>query len=259
MSFSSSWDHASEWYHSIASQKGHYYHRQVIFPSLLRALPPTPSLLLDLACGPAAFASFLPKRWKYYGVDSSAELIRMAREDHPRSSFFCHDVTRPFDLPFREVEWITTILALQNVEFQQGLIQQAAHFLSPGGSFIMVLNHPCFRIPQSSDWQFDRKERVQYHRLDRYLSPHRVEIRTHPGRREDHSTTHSYHFSLSTLSDWIGKAGLIITEIKELCSDKKSEGGRAKEENRARKEDPLFLQVTCKKGNREDSTKPKSG
>jgi hypothetical protein len=46
---------------------------------------------------------------------------------------------------------------------------------------------------------------------------------------------------------WLKLAGLVMTDLAELTSDKESVGKAAKAENRSRAEIPLFLVIQFKK------------
>lgn len=121
-------------------------------------------------------------------------------------------------------------------------LENAAKFLQPKGRLFIVLNHPCFRIPRQSSWGIDKKKQVQFRRVDRYLSSLKIPIQTHPGKNSTIKTW-SFHHSLSTYSQYLHQAGFVIEKIEEWCSDKKSEGGRAKMEDFSRLEFPLFLAI----------------
>ena len=120
----------------------------------------------------------------------------------------------------------------------------AAH-LQKGGRFAIVMNHPCFRIPRQSSWGFDEATKLQYRRMNGYMSPQKIPIEMHPGAQKQ-ATTWSFHHPLSDYSKWLYEAGFSIERIEEWCSDKVSTGGNAKAENRARKEFPLFLSIIAR-------------
>ena len=75
-----------------------------------------------------------------------------------------------------------------------------------------------------------------------------IPLQIHPSKGEKSEIFHSYHHSLSDYANWLKKAGFTISLIEEWCSDKKSEGTKARMEDRARKEFPLFLALQAKKG-----------
>lgn len=240
---STSWEKSSKWYGSIVGEKGHYYHRQVIIPKLLEMIGS--GHLLDLACGQGVLADALPKNSKYCGVDISPSLINQAKKRGHR--FLVGDCTMPLPLKNNEkFTHCTVILAAQNIEEPQKLFENAAKYLEKGGKLIIVLNHPCYRIPRQSSWEIDEKKKLQYRRVDTYMSSLKIPIQTHPGKGQKSENTISFHAPLSKWTEWLTNAGFAITGLHEWCSDKKSTGGAAKQENRARKEFPLFLCLEAK-------------
>ena len=77
------------------------------------------------------------------------------------------------------------------------------------------------------------------------MTPQKIPIQTNPGKSSN--VTYSYHYPLSSYMQFLASSGLMTVAIEEWCSDKKSEGKRAKIEDRARKEIPLFLTLLAKK------------
>jgi hypothetical protein len=123
----------------------------------------------------------------------------------------------------------------------QGALRNAQQHLKKNGKLLIILNHPCFRIPRQSHWGVDLKSKIQYRRMDLYMSEAKIPIQTNPSKSASSALTYSYHHSLSDYSKLLKAEGFCIDEIQEWCSDKQSEGGAARMENRARKEFPLFL------------------
>ncbi|MBS0621212.1 MAG: class I SAM-dependent methyltransferase [Verrucomicrobia bacterium] len=248
----SSWETSSSWYDKIVGVKGHYYHQMVILPGVLRILAenkvPKPHLL-DLACGQGVLSRHLPKEMHYLGIDASNSLIQSAQKEArlPTHRFLTHDLMQPLDLPSKNFTHATCILAAQNLPDLTPLLETARRHLLPGSPLIFVLNHPCFRIPRQSSWGIDEKKKLQYRRIERYLSPLKIPIQTHPGERGESVETLSYHLPLSSYSAALKKAGFYIDSMEEWCSDKKSTGKMAAMENRSRGEFPLFLTLVAKK------------
>ena len=247
-----SWESAEPWYQECVGERGHYYHQSIILPSSLRLLEISEhsnGALLDLGCGQGVLARRLPSGIKYVGLDNSASLIRHAVQQtkNKNHQFIQGDATKPLSLPKLDFDWAAFILSLQNMEDGKAAVFHGAEQLKSGGLLLLVLNHPCFRIPRQSDWGIDEQAHLQYRRMNRYMSPLKIPIQTHPGRKEKSSTTYSFHHPLSDYVQWIKEARCVVESMQEWCSDKQSEGGRARIENRARKEFPLFLALLCRK------------
>lgn len=235
-----SWDSSKEWYSSCVGEKGHYYHQSVVLPNSIRLLGKVTSLI-DLGCGQGVLARQLPSDVEYVGVDQSKELISEAKRMSKDKTFIVADVCENFPLEKTDFDGGCFMLSLQNMEQGEKAIANAAKHMKKMGKLLIVLNHPCFRIPRQSDWGFDEKMQLQYRRMNGYLSAQKIPIQTNPGKGSASASTMSYHHSLSDYFMWLNKAGFAVAKMEEWISDKKSEGARAKIEDRARKEFPLFL------------------
>lgn len=243
-----SWENSHSWYDKTVGEKGHYYHQSVIFPKALKLLElKKGDKLLDLACGQGVLSRQLPLQVGYLGVDASTSLIKQAKHYASTRNFLVGDVTQTLKTPEKDFSHATIILALQNIEHPQLVLRNASNHLKSQGKLLIVLNHPCFRIPRQSSWGIDEAKKLQYRRVDRYLSPLKIPIQTHPGRQKDSQETWSFHHSLSDYSLWLKEEGFSIELIEEWVSDKQSTGGHAKMENRSRAEFPLFLTILASK------------
>jgi len=242
----SSWENSSKWYDQIVGSEGHYYHKNLILPKLLALMDlKKGDKLLDLACGQGILERQLAPHFSYLGVDLAASLIKKAKEEGKKGhSFMVADVTKTIETKEKGFTHATLILAVQNLKDPLGAFTNAAHLLNEGGKFFIVLNHPYFRIPRQSSWGEDAPKKLQYRRIDAYMTPMEIPITMHPGKGES-VTTLSFHYPLSALTQWLHEAGFVIETIEEWCSDKSSVGGKAKMENRARKEFPLFMALTA--------------
>lgn len=247
----SSWQPVHTWYNELVGEKGHYYHQHVILPEALRVMAfQENSSLLDLACGQGVFGRQIPKSMEYWGVDASRSLIEAAQEkdDNPRHHYAVADLLRP-TIPVQKTDFThaSIILALQNIKNPDQVFTHAAQHLRSGGKFLIVLNHPCFRIPRQSSWGVDGVKKTQYRRIDRYLSPLEIPIQAHPGKSQHSPMTWSYHQPLSAYINGLVQAGFVVTGFEEWNSDKTSEGKAARMENRSRNEIPLFAGLIAEK------------
>lgn len=246
-----SWEAVSAWYDSITSTEGHYYHQHVVLPGVMKlfnfdrhSLPPS---VLDLGCGQGILGRVLAPHVRYHGVDLSSSLITQAKKyDKNKShSYSVGDITKSLVIK-EKYSHAAMILCLQNVEHPQLALNQAAKHLLPGGTLVMVLNHPCFRIPRQSAWGVDEAKKIQYRRLDRYLTPQKIPIAAHPSKKEASESTLSFHFPLQSYCQFLANANFMVHWVEEWVSPKKSTGAKAKMENRAREEFPLFLAIEAK-------------
>jgi ubiquinone/menaquinone biosynthesis C-methylase UbiE len=248
------WQNVAPWYSKITEQgQGHYYHKHVIIPGVLRLLDLNHKSqiinhkLLDLACGNGVLAQNLPKSVEYTGVDMAESLLREARfEDKNNSHKFMYgDVGKPLTIPVHFTH-STIILALQNISSPQGAISNASRHMVNGGKLVIVLNHPMFRIPRQTAWGFDSGKKLQYRRIDSYMNHLAIPINMNPSDKKS-EVTMSYHDPLATYSRMLKEAGFLIESIEEWTSDKESVGRAGKMENRARAEIPLFMAISAVK------------
>ncbi|MDD4858597.1 MAG: class I SAM-dependent methyltransferase [Dehalococcoidales bacterium] len=245
-----SWQNVSDWYSRAVGLEGHYYHQHVILPQSLRLLDlKEDSSLLDMACGQGVLARLLAEEVYYTGVDASPALIRHAKQlDKARNHIYMvADVSRPMPLIKRDFSHAALILALQNIQDAGGVFKNAGIHLRRKGRFLIVLNHPYFRIPRQTKWEIDRQNKIEYRRINSYLSPLTIPITAHPGRGVKSATTLSYHLPLAEYSRLLLENGFVIEKLEEWISDKHSVGEAAKMENRARQEFPLFMAILARK------------
>ncbi len=242
MKKSTSWGEVANWYDEYLKKEGSYQ-AEVLLPNVLRMLDlKKEDALLDLACGEGFFArEFVKTGAKVIGADISAELIAKAKA---AGGPILYKVAPAAKLTFakdKEFSAVACVLALQNMEDIKSVFAEVKRVLATEGRFVMVLNHPTFRVLKRSSWGFDEKEGVQYRRLDGYLSSAKIMVDMHPGKEKSTQTV-SYHRSLQDFTKAIASAGFAITRLEEWTSHKVSgKGPRQKAEDTARKEIPLFM------------------
>ena len=243
----SSWENSQKWYNDIVGPQGHYYHTQVVLPNTLRLLNLNlNSTLLDVACGQGVLARAIGKVKHYCGYDLSSSLINEAKKlnKFKNFTFFVHDATKTLDPSLGLFSHAACLLALQNIPSPQEVFRYISAHLESGGKFVFVINHPSFRIPRMSGWIIDEKKKLQSRRLDAYMSHQKIPIATHPSQPNSQNTL-SFHYPLSYFCDALKNSGFYIETVEEWCSNKTSTGKMATQENRARKEFPLFMAIVA--------------
>src|SRR3989449_1835375 len=97
------------------------------------------------------------------------------------------------------------LLSIQDMDDLEAVLASVGWALRLGGRLVLLMRHPCFRIPRQSGWGWDRSRKLEYRRIDRYLSPlhvpNRVELRGGSAR------TLSFH---RPLSDYVIHTPLLI-------------------------------------------------
>ncbi len=245
-----SWQGVARSYEKSIGQSGHYYHQHLVLPNSLKLLHLNPdSSLLDLACGQGVLGRQVGPQIEYAGLDLAPSLIKFAKQNDPspRHTYLVSDIEKPLPLAKTNFSHAAIILALQNLAHPELVIKTAARHLQPSGRFLLVLNHPAFRIPRQSSWEIDPQNKLQYRRINRYLSPLEIPINAHPGRGETGPITWSFHHPLSDYFRFLKQNHFVVTDLEEWASDKESVGKAAKMENRGRSEFPLFLALLAQK------------
>lgn len=244
-----SWGHVANWYHEHVTESPDTYHEQVVKPNLLRVLSDVRGKrVLDLACGEGFFSRAIRDAGaEVTGVDIAPELIAIAKEKGPSDIMYISAPADRIPLPDASFDVAVCVLALQNIKDLSGALAQVAHLLERRGTFIFVLNHPAFRIPKASHWGYDPENKVQFRRLDAYLSERSSEIQMHPGSAPG-ITTVTFHRPLQLYMKELAKHGFVLTGMEEWISHRESEKGpRQEAEDRSRKEFPLFLMMKARR------------
>jgi ubiquinone/menaquinone biosynthesis C-methylase UbiE len=246
MKTKTSWGKVAGWYDDLLENNDSTYQKDVILPSLLRAMSlKGGEKVLDVACGQGFFVrEYIKTGAQVSGSDISDELIGIAKEKSSKEiKFFVNPADK---LPFENSSFdkMSIVLALQNIENSNGVFSEANRVLKEKGHLYLVMNHPCFRIPKKSDWGFDDKKGIQYRRIDAYLSDIMTKIEMNPGEKDTNKKeyTVSFHKSLQSYFKLFQKNNFAVIGLEELISNKKSQiGPRQIPEDKARNEIPMFL------------------
>ena len=242
------WGAVAGWYDQLVGESGSEYHREVIIPGTVRLLALSRGeAAVDVACGQGVLCRILQERGvNMTGVDAAPQLIAAARQRGDSGNRVSYDVGDARDLAFLPESYFSAaacVLAIQNLHPIQPVFASVRRVLKPGGRLVLVMMHPCFRGPKETSWGWDEKTGVQYRRVDRYLSPRKVPIVTHPGS-DPHHYTWTFHKPIEAYVKAMRQAGLLIDAMEEWPSHKTSASGpRASAENLARREIPMFMAI----------------
>lgn len=240
-----SWNRQAEWYSDLLANNPDSYQEKIIKPNLLRLMAvASGENILDLACGGGFFsAAFHQAGANVIGIDLAPKLIKIAKKTNPEIAFQIGSADRLSGIADQSIDQIACVMAIQNIENIKGLLTEAKRVLRPSGKLHLVMNHPAFRAPKQSSWQWDEKNKVQFRRIDGYLSESRTLIQMHPGDKPNEKTI-SFHRPLQYYFKLFKNTGFAVANLEEWISDKVSEPGpRSEVENYIRQEIPLFLYI----------------
>lgn len=244
---SQSWDGVAEWYAGWSGPRGSIHHRKLAIPAVLHAVDGQPGeQLLDIGCGPGALAEPVFRQGlSYTGVDLSRKLITQARKHNAGANrhFVLANATDPglkARLQGASFDAAVFMLSLQDINPLQPAIDNAAALLRAGGRLVILMTHPCFRIPRQSGWGWDGGRQLQFRRVDSYLSPLNIPMQRH---QSGQGVTRSYHRPLQQYVRALSQCGLFINLLEEIpMTETVNQQQRiSRSERRALQEIPLFL------------------
>jgi SAM-dependent methyltransferase len=239
------WDPVANWYTGWVGEEGSEHHRYLAIPAVLDLLAPARGeQILDIGAGPGVLAPAIARAGaSYLGVDASLRLLAYARRTHGRHGrFLLGDAARLDRLPELRggsFDGAVFLLSVQDMDPLDAVLASAAWALRCGGRLVILMTHPCFRVPRQSGWGWDEARKLRFRRVDRYLTPLVVPLKTYPGGR---GATRSYHRPLEAYVSGLANCGLLIDRLLELPTYQSAPGGpHARAENLANREFPVFL------------------
>jgi SAM-dependent methyltransferase len=247
-----SWDALATWYNGWVGEGGSEYHRAVVIPAVMRLLDPRRGeQVLEVGAGQGALAPAVARVGaQYTGVDASPRLIQMARRHHGKDGRFlvgdARRLTSISELEPGSFDAVVFMLSLQDMDPLEEVVASAARMLTPGGRMVILLTHPAFRIPRQSGWGWDEGRKLVYRRVDRYLTPLPVPLKSLPGK--EGGVTRSFHRPIEAYVNALASNGLLVDRMEEIPAHRfRITGGSSRAENMARKEIPLFLGIRARK------------
>jgi len=256
-----SWDHVAGWYDSLLDQRSSDHHHRVIVPGTLRLLEPkADQRVLDVACGQGVLAAGLVHHGaNVVGLDLSPKLVDAAhghlQPAGSKAEFMVMDARDLSNETDRlggagSFDSAALVMAAMNIDPIEPVFGGVRTLLRTGGRFVIVMLHPSFRAPQQTAWHWEEDETGDercVRTVSGYLSSFRSSIVMNPGqaaRGRRAVTTWTFHRPLQMYVAALAHAGFTIDLIEEWTSQRASEPGRrASEENRARREIPLFMAI----------------
>lgn len=239
------WDAVAAWYDGWVGAGGSEHHRNVAIPALMDLLAPQPGEhILDIGAGQGVLAPYVAEAGaRYTGVEVSRRLLKYAHEHHAQHGDFVRGDAadlRKSTLKPAHYDAVVFLLSIQDMNPLDAVFRSAVWALKPGGRVVLLLTHPAFRVPRQSGWGFDENRKLQYRRVDRYLTELPVPMKQHPGQQT--GVTISFHRPVSAYINGLSDAGLLIDRMAEIpLGDFSLKKNRSKAEKLADSEIPMFL------------------
>ena len=247
------WEHVAEWYLQWVGKDGGEHHRKVTVPAVLGLLALRPGeRVLDVGAGTGVLApSVKAAQAHYVGVDVSPTLLRFAKKQHGQHGRFVLADARTLhqtpEIADERFDAAVFLLSLQDMDPLSEIFGSLARVLAPHARIVILITHPCFRVPRQSGWVWDDDRQLQSRRIDRYLTPLVVPMET--VGRTDRAATARFHRPLAAYVEGLAEIGFFVDRLIELPSQKaRPDGPRSSAENAALREIPMFLGLRAGKG-----------
>lgn len=205
------WESQARNWAEFARTPGHDdTHENINLPALLRLLPPSRGLTLDLGCGEGRLGRVLQSLgYQVAGVDAAPTMVRLAAGHPTREPAVLADAAA---LPFRDESFglVVAYMSLHDMDRMAEAVAEAARVLRRGGRLCAAIPHP---INSAGSWA-SRDADAPFVIEGSYLDPAPADSRTE--RDDVQLTFHSEHRPLEAYSLALERAGLLIEAIREL-------------------------------------------
>jgi ubiquinone/menaquinone biosynthesis C-methylase UbiE len=242
-----SWERVATWYDGWVGDRGSTYHQQIAIPAVLELLDPQPGdEILDVGGGQGVLAPYLVDSGaRVTVVDASRRLIAAARRRHAglRDARFVEGDARRLHavsgLDAHGYDAAVFLLSIQDMDPLDEVVRSVDWALRPVASVVLLMTHPAFRQPRHSGWGVDEARKLTYRRIDSYLTPMAVPMKSLGGG----PPTRSFHRPISSYVNAFSRAGFAteaMLELSDLPLDRRP-GRAARGDERAQREIPIFL------------------
>ncbi len=241
------WDPLAAWYDGMVGEKGSKYHQELAIPAVLKLLQlKQGDRVIDIGCGQGVLAGYLVKnKVGYVGVDVSSKLIDSAKQRNIKAAeFHVKDATKVHGLNLEPFDEAVFMLSIQDIPNMKAAFESMAKVMKQKSRVVVLMLHPAFRIPRQSGWGYDENRKLQYRRVDSYLSEMNVPLKPFPGRQQGVSI--SYHRPMQSYINELGKHGFNTAEIMEIAAGKLA-NTKEKAALRAADEIPMFLGIRAER------------
>jgi SAM-dependent methyltransferase len=164
------WEAHAEWWQREFTDGADLEYVEQILPLIAQHLP-RGGRLLDIGCGEGQVARMAASLcgMEAVGVDGAGAQLAVARE-RAGGPVYCRGSATSLCIRGASVDAAVACLVVEHIEDLDAALGEAARVLRPGGTFLLVLNHPLLQTPGSGwidDQVLDPPE--QYWRVGPYL------------------------------------------------------------------------------------------
>lgn len=249
-----SWEPVASWYDGWVGDRGSDYHRALAIPAVLELLEPQAGEeILDVGGGQGVLLPYLVEAGaRVTLLDASQRLVAAARRRHGRLErvrFVVGDarsMAAVSGLKPAAYDAAVLLLSLQDMDPLADVVRGLDWALRPTGRVVALMTHPAFRQPRHSGWGYDEGRKLTYRRIDSYLTPMAVPMKSLGGG----PPTHTFHRPISAYVNALAGAGFVTDAMLELpdLPPAQRPGKAARGDERAQAEIPLFLGLRAIRG-----------
>lgn len=168
--------------------------------------------VLDLGCGYGWHCRFSAEQGavRVLGIDLSEKMIEEAKKRHsePRIEYRVCGI-EAYEYPNETWDCVVSNLALHYMEDIEQIFQKVYKTLTPGGIFLMNIEHPVYTAGVGQDWLYSQEGTPQCWPVDQYFMP---------GERKTHflgCDVIKQHHTLTQILMGLLNSGFVLEAVEE--------------------------------------------